>query len=539
MLLRDNKKTRWTMMFIISFVMFAAYVASDNIFSVETNITNPIDGCKKITDDDAKKLIDKKDATFKTYLSKAEFLADSTQNYAYIIRSIEERTVESNTRNDTTTQIKSDTVKTAYQKVKPGLGVTQSEYDNLAGGYSIFNVYLLMLVIGGIILDKKGIRFTGIFSCLLMILGVGMMTWAFFDLKNAIDAGQTIQTVKFSGIMKMFFGPEPRVPMLIAIIGLGIYGVGAEIAGITATKVIAKWFAGYELALAMGLQLALARLGTGLAYGTSPAIANMASGSVGVVVLVGLVLLGIGLITLFIYNVYDKKLDKQLEQNGGNQTNASNDEEEFRLRDIKEVVKNPAFWMIAFLCLLFYAAVNPFLKYSTGMMVSKFGVSETLAGLFPMILPMGCIVLTPLFGRVYDKKGHGADLMIFGAVLITVVHLAFAAPFITNIWIAFLLMILLGVGFAMLPSAMWPSIAKIMPTKLLGTTMALTFFIQNIGFIFVPKAIGAIKESTNNNYSMVMLFFAGLGVVALIIALGVKILDKKKHYGLQEPNTKE
>ena len=195
--------------------------------------------------------------------------------------------------------------------------------------------------------------------------------------------------------------------------------------------------------------------------------------------------------------------------------------------------------MIAFLCLLFYAAVNPFLKYSTGMMTAKFGVSDTLAGLFPLILPMGCIVLTPLFGRIYDKKGHGADLMIFGAFLITAVHLLFSAPFITSKWIALILMAFLGVGYAMLPSAMWPSIAKIMPAKLLGTTMALTFYIQNIGFIFVPKAIGAIKENTGDNYTYVMMFFALLGVTAIILAFCVKILDRKKNYGLQEPNIKE
>lgn len=463
------------MMFIISFVMFAAYVASDNIFSVEKCMTSPIDGMI--------------------------------------------------------------TTEAGVEYVEPGYGVTQSEYDNLAGAYSIFNVYLLMLVIGGLILDKKGIRFTGVFSCLLMILGVGMMTWAFFDLRSAIAAGEAIQTVHFGGIMRMFFGECPRLPILIAIIGLGIYGVGAEIAGITATKVIAKWFVGYELALAMGLQLAIARLGTGLAYGTSPVIANITNGNIGIVVLIGLLLLCVGLVTLFVYNAYDKRLDKQLAEQGI-AGDAKSDEDEFRLSDVKDVLKNPAFWMIAFLCLLFYAAVNPFLKYSTGMMVSKFGVSDTMAGLFPMILPMGCIVLTPLFGRVYDKKGHGADLMIFGAVLITLVHLAFSAPFITSSWIAIILMVLLGVGFAMLPSAMWPSIAKIMPAKLIGTTMALTFFIQNVGFIFVPKAIGAIKEATNNNYSLVMLFFAGLGVVALLIAIGVRILDTKKHYGLQEPNIK-
>ena len=512
------------MMFIISFVMFAAYVASDNIFSVEKAITNPTDGIAQMKLDEFEKSTSDKEV--RTFANLDEFKAYATES----------EDLQQGIILPAGTGAPADTTK-YYSEVKPGYGVTQSEYDTLAGAYSIFNVYLLMLVIGGIILDKKGIRFTGVFSCLLMIIGVGMMAWGFFDLKSSIEAGETVKTANFGGIMSMFFGPNPKIPILIAIIGLGIYGVGAEIAGITATKVIAKWFVGYELALAMGLQLALARLGTGLAYGTSPMIANITDGNIGIIVLVGLVLLGIGLITLFIYNAYDKRLDKQLAEKG--ETGAASDpEEEFHLSDIKHVIKNPAFWMIAFLCLLFYAAVNPFLKYSTGMMVSKFGVSETLAGLFPMILPMGCIVLTPLFGRVYDKKGHGADLMILGAVLITVVHLLFAAPFITSTWVAFILMILLGVGFAMLPSAMWPSIAKIMPAKLLGTTMALTFFIQNIGFIFVPKAIGAIKEGTNDNYSMVMLFFAGLGIIALLLALGVKILDKKKNYGLQKPNTK-
>ena len=524
MLLRDNKKTRWTMMFIISFVMFAAYVASDNIFSVENELITSTDGYKELNEKEFNQKNAGKEIIEYASLEEFKAFADEAEGLQLGVITPQEK----------------GAAKEYYQECeRPGYGVTQSEYDSLAGAYSIFNVYLLMLVIGGIILDKKGIRFTGVFSCILMIIGIGMMTWAFFDLRSAIEAGETVKTANFSGIMSMFFGPNPKIPILIAIIGLGIYGVGAEIAGITATKVIAKWFAGYELALAMGLQLALARLGTGLAYGTSPMIADMTQGNVGIVILVGLILLGIGLLTLFVYNVYDKKLDKQLAALGGDHLNKdAADDEEFRLKDVKYVITNPAFWMIAFLCLLFYAAVNPFLKYSTGMMISKFGVSDTLAGLFPMILPMGCIVLTPLFGRVYDKKGHGADLMIFGAVLITVVHLAFAAPFITSKWIAFILMILLGVGFAMLPSAMWPSIAKIMPAKLLGTTMALTFFIQNIGFIFVPKAIGAIKDATNNDYSMVMLFFAGLGVVALLIAVGVKILDKKKKYGLQEPNTK-
>ncbi len=453
-LLRDSKKTRWGMLLIISFVMFAAYIASDNIFSVEKILMDP-----------------------------------------------------------------------------SGYAVTQTEYDNLAGAYSIFNVYLLMLIFGGLILDKMGIRFTGIMSCILMVGGIGMLTWSLFDLRSLVDAGTQ------TGYMSIL-GAKLRTPVFWAVIGIGIYGVGAEIAGITATKAIAKWFVGYEMALAMGLQLALARLGTGIAYGATPVIVNSVGGNVGIAVLIGLILLCIGLVAFLFYSIYDKKLDRQIRENGIRENTAS-PEDEFHFKDIIQVIKNPAFWMIAFLCLLFYAAVNPFLKYSTGMMTAKFGVSETLAGLFPLILPMGCIVLTPLFGRIYDKKGHGADLMIFGAFLITAVHLLFSAPFITDKWIALILMALLGVGYAMLPSAMWPSIAKIMPAKLLGTTMALTFYIQNIGFIFVPKAIGAIKESTGDNYTYVMLFFALLGVVAILLASSVKLLDRKKHYGLQEPNIRE
>ena len=453
-MLRDNKRTRWAMLLIISFVMFAAYIASDNIFSVEKILMDP-----------------------------------------------------------------------------SGYAVTQVEYDNLAGAYSIFNVYLLMLIFGGLILDKAGIRFTGIMACILMVAGIGMLTLSLFDLRSLTDSGEQIRYLSF-------LGAKMRAPVFWAVIGIGIYGVGAEIAGITATKAIAKWFAGYEMALAMGLQLALARLGTGIAYGATPVIVDSAGGNIGIAVLIGLVLLCIGLVAFMFYSIFDRKLDRQIAE-AGIRENTSSPEDEFHFRDIIQVIKNPAFWMIAFLCLLFYAAVNPFLKYSTGMMTAKFGVSETLAGLFPLILPMGCIVLTPLFGSIYDKKGHGADLMIFGAFLITAVHLLFSAPFITNKWIALILMALLGIGYAMLPSAMWPSIAKIMPAKLLGTTMALTFYIQNIGFIFVPKAIGAIKESTNDNYTYVMLFFALLGVIAILLAFSVKLLDHKKHYGLQEPNIKE
>lgn len=455
-LLRDSKGTRWMILILVSLVMFAAYVASDNIFAVETTLTQPV-----------------------------------AEGGAY--------------------------------------GILDSEYSSLAGAYSIFNVYLLMLIFGGIILDRMGIRFTGIMSTALMVIGVGMMTWTFFDFRAEVAAGADMGMVNF-------LGDKLRKPVLPAVIGMGIYGVGAEIAGITVTKIIAKWFVGYEMALAMGLQLSLARLGTGLAYGATPAVVKMCSGNVGIAVIIGLVLLMLGFVLYLVYCIYDRRLDKQIALAGGSCGSAGDEEEKFNVHDVLAVIKNPAFWMIAFLCLLFYAAVNPFLKYSTGMMVNKFGISEHLAGMFPMILPMGCIVLSPIFGGIYDKKGHGADLMILGAGLIAAVHLCFALlPGSASPVFPIILMVCLGIGFSLLPAAMWPSVAKIIPARQLGTAMALTFYIQNIGFIVVPKAIRAIQGSTDG-YFWFSIFFMGLGVCAILLSLGIKLLDKKKHYRLQEPN---
>lgn len=453
--IREDKKLRWSLLFLLSFVMFAAYIASDNIFAVEKVLTEP--------------------------------------GYGY--------------------------------------EVTTGEYSSLAGAYSILNVYLLMIIIGGLILDKKGIRFTGIASCIVMILGIGMLAWGMFSLRG----GTSFHTVNF-------LGEELRMPVFWSVLGIAVYGVGAETAGITVTKIIAKWFRGKELALAMGIQLALARLGTGLAYGASPSVAKAFGNDVGIVVLVGLITLTLGLIAFLAYAIYDRKFDRQVVEFGIT-LDASSPDEEFHLKDVLTIFRNPAFWVIAILCLLFYAAVNPFLKYSTGMMVSKFGMSETTAGLIPMILPMGCIVLTPLFANIYDRKGHGADLMILGALIILGVHLTFSLPVLSNPISAIALMVLLGIGFAMLPSAMWPSIAKIMPQKLLGTTMALTFFIQNFGFIFAPKAVAAIKNVSDSMwwndgtyYTWFSLFFALLGAIALILAISVKIMDRRKGYGLQKPN---
>jgi len=405
-----------------------------------------------------------------------------------------------------------------------------SEYGWFAGSYSIFNVFLGMLIFGGIILDKKGIRFSGLMSCILMVIGIAIKYWAVTD-----DS--------LLGNSMMFLGSEYKMQVVWAVVGFGIFGVGAEVAGITVSKSIVKWFKGKELALAMGMQLSLARLGSAAALAFSPMIATRYS-NVSAPVLFGLVLLVLGTLAFAVYSIYDKKLDTQIK------ADELEPEESFNAKDLKAVLNNKGFWLIAILCVVFYSAVFPFLKYAAGLMEFKFGVDPQLSGLIPSMLPFGAIVLTPLFGRIYDKIGHGADLMIAGSVLLVSVHVLFAMPFIDQWWMAIILMILLGIAFSMVPSAMWPSLAKIMPERQLGTTYALTFYIQNIGLMLVPILIGNVlnkysivgtivkdgMEVNQYDYTLTMSIFAAICSLAIVVSLVLKFIDKKMGYGLQFAN---
>lgn len=428
-----------------------------------------------------------------------------------------------------------------FSPLKTFLEVHNS-WDSVAYGwfqssYSLFNVFLFMLIIGGLVLDKIGARATGIASCIVCVAGIAVKYWAMASPALAADPAPV-----------HFFGNVLPKPVFWASMGFALFGVGAEVAGVTVTKSIAKWFKGYEMALAMGLQVAIARLGSGAALAVSPIIAGH-FGTATAVVLTGLILMALGTLLYIIFAFYDKKLDTQLDAAG--ESEIATDEDKFSWKDILCVLKNPAFWMIAVLCVLFYSAVFPFLKYASDLMVNKFGVSEQLAGFIPSILPFGCIILTPLFGGIYDKKGHGADLMILGALIIAAVHVLFAMPFINRTWQALLLMVALGIGFALLPSAMWPSVAKIIPARQLGTAMSLTFYIQNIGLWGVPLLIGSVLDKycitgqvqvsgdlvrNTYNYTLPSVIFSAFGIVSIFIAAGVKVLDRKKGYGLQDPN---
>ena len=404
-----------------------------------------------------------------------------------------------------------------------GLGWTSDEYGFFSGAYGYINVFLLMLFFGGIILDKCGVRFTGTMCASLMVVGT-LLKW------YALDSN--------FGEVTLFGYP---MQVALAALGFAIFGMGAEITGITVTKIIAKWFTGHELALAMGLQVAMARIGTAVALACSLPIAN-AMGEVSAPVLFGAAMLCIGLVSYLVYCVMDKKLDAS-----GDVAEVAN-EEEFHFSDLKYIFNNKGFWLIAILCVLFYSGVFPFLKFATKLMIYKYNVDPELAGLIPAMLPFGTILLTPFFGSLYDRMGKGATLMVIGSVMLTLVHVLFALPILNEWWFAICVMIILGIAFSLVPSAMWPAVPKIIPMKQLGSAYAIIFYIQNIGLSMVPVLIGSViqnyatietAEGVTYDYTIPMSIFAVFGVIAICVAMILKRVDKTHGYGLEEPNIKK
>jgi nitrate/nitrite transporter NarK len=366
----------------------------------------------------------------------------------------------------------------ALSPVKPMLesvlGWNSSDFGIYTSSYTWFNVFLFMLIFSGIILDKMGVRFTGLAATLMMTIGTGLNYWA---LRHAFPDGA------------MIFGIKTQV--VISAIGFGIFGVGTEAGGITVSKAVVKWFKGKEMALAMGMQMSIARLGTAVALGIALPVAKAYSYSSPV--LLAFVFMLIALTSFIIYTFMDKKLDASIAQSA--KGNAA--EEAFELKDILFIIRNKGFWFIAILCVLFYSAVFPFLFYATDLMINKYHVNPNLAGSIPALLPFGTIFLTPLFGTVYDKKGKGATIMIIGAFILILVHGVLSIPFLNAWWLAAGMVIILGIGFSLVPAAMWPSVPKIIPEKQLGTAYAVIFWIQNIGLWAIPLLLGVVLNATN------------------------------------------
>ena len=408
------------------------------------------------------------------------------------------------------------------------LGWTSTDYGTFTSAYGWFNVFFLMLILGGIILDKIGVRLTGLGSAGIMVLGAGLKYYA---ISTTFPEGATILGLKSQ--------------VAIASIGFAIFGVGVEIAGITVTKIIVKWFKGYELALAMGLQVAVARIGTLMALASPVPIARY-FGSISSPLLVCLILLTIGFLSFFGYIAMDKKLD-------ASELESANEEESFRARDIFSIMANKGFWLVAILCVLFYSAVFPFIKYAADLMVNKYGLKPEVAGIIPSLLPLGTLFLTPLFGGIYDKRGKGATMMIIGSAMLIVIHGLFSVPFIDSWIFATFLVILLGIALSLVPSAMWPSVPKIVPERQLGTAYSVIFWIQNWGLMGVPFLIGRVLDkycitgeivengvtTRSYNYTLPMLIFTTFGILAMIIAMMLKREDRIKGYGLELPNIKK
>lgn len=411
-----------------------------------------------------------------------------------------------------------------------GLGWSGDDYGTFTSAYGWFNVFLLMLIFGGMILDKMGVRFTGVFAVSVMIVGV-FIKW--FGISH-----------DFGGETVSILGSDWSYPLLVASFGYALFGVGVEIAGITVSKIIVKWFKGKEMALAMGLEMACARIGTGLAIGVTPFLCRAFGNSISMPILIGLILLCIGLLSFLVFVVMDKKRDAEMAA-----TESEEPEEPFCFRDILDIISLKGFWYIALLCVLFYSAVFPFLKYAPSLMINKFHIEPALSGIIPALLPFGNILLTPFFGNLYDRKGKGATIMMIGAIMLVFIHFMFSIPMLDNWLIALGLIILLGIAFSLVPSAMWPSVPKIIPENKLGTAYALIFWVQNWGLMGVPFMIGKvldkycitgyINEKPTYDYTIPMIIFTCFGILALFISILLKREDRIKGYGLELPNIKK
>lgn len=407
-----------------------------------------------------------------------------------------------------------------------GLGWTPGDYGFFSGASGLINVFLLMLFFSGLILDKMGIRFTGVLSCSLMLLGTLIKYYA-------VTAGFPPSAVVNFSLFTIHFSLPTSVA--VASLGFAVFGVGYEMTGITVSKAMVRWFTGHELALAMGLQLAMARLGTAAALSISAPIARHFTLSSPL--LLSLSFLIIGLLAFLVFCVMDRRLDSTLRTPNTQSSPIFSDDDEFHLSDITITLRNPGFWLITLFCVLFYSAVSPFLKFSTKLMVMKYGVDPDLAGFFSSIAPFGTILMTPLFGLIYDRYGKGVTLVITGALMLTAVHFGFSMPMHSST-IAIALMVVLSIGYSLAPAALWPCVPKIIPLKCLGTAYSMIFFIQNFGRAIIPMFVGKANE-TDPTYETSMLIFGFTALGAALIAIAMLYVDRKKSYGLQLPNIRK
>lgn len=414
-------------------------------------------------------------------------------------------------------------------------------YGRFAGSEPFLNVFVFFLIFAGIILDKMGVRFTAILSGTVMVVGASINYYALtegFDassIKVWFDNNLNLPLAAWN--ITPFYDGMPASAKLSAI-GFMIFGCGAEMAGITVSRGIVKWFKGKEMALAMGIEMAIARVGVAVVVIASPAIASIKPINVSRPLAYELLLLIIGLICFIVYGFMDKKLDAQGVK--------EEKDDPFKVSDIGKILSLKMFWIVALLCVLYYSAIFPFQKYAINMLQCNLQFSAEQAGLVFFVFPLGAAAVTPFLGNFLDRKGKGATMLILGAMLMIICHLifAFVVPATQSVIITYAAIILLGISFSLVPAALWPSVPKLIDDKLIGSAYALIFWIQNIGLYAFPMIIGSVLRSSNPgvtdplkyDYTAPMLVFVSLGVIALILGFLLKTLDKKKGYGLELPN---
>ena len=496
-------------------------------------------------------------------------------------------------------------------------------FGTYAGSETFLNVFIFFLIIAGIILDKMGVRFTAILSGLVMLVGATInwyaVTESFMESSLRVWFDNHLNYIPLFDELGVspFYEGMPASAKLSAI-GFMIFGCGVEMAGITVSRGIVKWFKGKEMALAMGSEMALARLGVATCMIFSPVIAKM-FGRIDVSrsVAFGVILLIIALVMFIVYFFMDRKLDAQ--------TGEAEEKEPFKVKDIGTILSSGGFWLVALLCVLYYSAIFPFQKYAVNMLQcnltfealpeGSFWSSNTVAiiqyvvmlvvaataftsnfskGIAKYVLlivsivslvvfclmayrrqsaesifavfPLLAVGITPILGKFVDNKGKAATMLMLGSILLIVCHLTFAFVLpmfrgnqVGGVVVAFVTILILGSSFSLVPASLWPSVPKLVDSKVIGSAYALIFWIQNIGLWLFPMLIGKVLKSSNPqiveqlnagtidaetaatsyNYTNPLIMLACLGIAAFVLGFVLKIVDKKKNLGLELPNIKE
>jgi len=423
-----------------------------------------------------------------------------------------------------------DTISPLKRTLEESFGFTSSDFGLFVAMYSLPNTILLMAIFGGIILDKFGIRRTGLTFVGLMTVG-GIVT-AYGASTFYTDGGP------FYSLMSSFL-PNYSPELKMMLLGRFIFGLGAETSIVVISKTIVKWFKGKELALAFGTKIGIARLGSSACLFFTVDIANNSSHWT-LAIWFAALLLCIALLAFFFYTFFDRKLDKQIA------TESSKTANEFKMQDLKDLLSNRSFIYVTLLCLTFYSAVFPFQSFSADFFLNKYGsVDQVLSGRIASILAFGTFAFTPLIGIIVDRYGKSASLMIFGSLMIVVIYLVFAFTMVHPS----IPMLFLGVAFSLIPAAMWPSVAKIVEERKIGTAYGAMFTIQNIGLMLIPLLIGVLLDRTNPsytaeqiaagatlNYTWPIVMLASLGILGVIFAILLKREDKISGYGLELPS---